>query len=243
MRQVSWVLLLFFLFSPLNGFAFDDRYPPFDLKDLKNRVLNTGPINKPDEKGAFRDKDLVIAWETKRIESSVVEVRYKSKQVVQIELPGKDEYSNALGEVFYADLDGNGLNDIIIHPEFWGSGLGSFYKTTTILFQAKPGQFQRLDFTSFNFDPRDLVDLKGDGKYELLIMQLADGLAKHNFWTYTPYRIENFNLVMDKKSFIGFPKFIFFTNKPNNQATNMLSQQQKDEYLQMLPQVIKSSSV
>ena len=242
MRQVILISVLLLSF-PFSGYSFDENYPPFDLKVFKDRMSNAAPINKPYEKGEFRDKDLTISWVTKVPQSSVVEIRYKTKLVAKVELPGSDDHSDFLGEVFYTDIDGNGLSDVIIHPAFYGGGLGSFYKTTIILFQTKPGRFRRLDFTSFYFDPRDFVDLKGSGHYQLLIMQLADGITRHNFWTYSTYRIKDFNLVMDKKSFPSFPKFIQYTERPNNTPTNKLTEKQKIDFLRTLPAVIKSKAV
>jgi len=236
---LSFWILVSILCLPSKGFAFDERYPPFETKAFEDRTLKAVRINGA-EKGEFRDKDLTISWETKAVRSSEVDVRYKSKLVVRVELPGKDDYSNFLGEIYYVDLDGNGLSDIIIHPAFYGSGLGSFYKTTTLLLQVSPGQFRRLDFSSFYFDPRDFIDLKGDGRYQLLIMQLADSLPRHNFWVYVPYEIKDFNLRMDKKLHPDFPKFIWYTEKPNSKPTDKLTQKQKNEYLKTLPLVIKS---
>ena len=243
----SFLTLVLLLSFPANGSALDDRYPPFDIKAFKDRMLNAELINKPEERGEFKDRDLSIKWTSKGMETSRVEIRYKNKLTVQVELPGKDDYSNAVGEIYYADLDGNALPDIIIHPAFYGSGLGSFYKTTTILFQATPGQFRRLDFTSFYFGPEDFVDLKGDGHYQLLMMQLMEALGQdrkpHNFWVYTPYEIKDFSLRMDRDPAPGFPKFIWYTERSNDKPTDKLTQQQKGDFLRTLPSTVESKLV
>jgi hypothetical protein len=244
MRKILWVLLFLFCLPPYSS-ALDDNYPPFDIKAFKDRMLNTAPINRPDEKGEFQDKDLTISWVTKTLEFSTIKILHKEKLIKEIKLPD-GEWTDFLGEIYYVDLDHNGLQDVVISPSWYGSGLGSFYKMATILFQVAPGKFRQLQFLSFYFEERNFVDLDGDGKLELLMMQLAqlecsDGKI-HSFWTYIPYRIKDFHLMMDK-NIPDFPKFIGYSQKANGEPTSKLSQRQKDQYLDTLPVHIMSRLV
>ena len=230
-----------------NSSALDDRYPPFDLKIWKDRTLKSSPINKPYEAGKYKEGDVTISWETVVFESSIVEIRYKDKLVEQIELPGDRDWSDFLGNIYYVDLDRNGLPDIVLAPEWYGCGLGSFHTTTDIYFQYAPGKFRRLEFTSYYFEIRDFVRFEKSGNPELLMMQYValESLDKklHGFWVYVPYRIKDFNLVMDRNSHPGFPKFIWYSRKDNNQPTDKLSKKQKKQYLDTLPALIRSVPV
>ncbi len=245
MKQLVLLVALLLCFWS-NGNAFNAKYPPFDVDDWKDRMLQAVPINKPREAGRFTDNDLTISWVTKMPESSTIEIRYKNNLVKKTKLPD-GEWADFLGEIYYTDLNHDGLSDIVISPSWYGSGLGSFYKTVIIYFQIASGKFRQLQFLSFYFEGRDFVDLDGDGKLELLMMQLAqlecsDGRV-HSFWVYAPYQIKDYNLVMDRKSFPGFPKFIQFTNKQNSMPTDKLTDRQKDEYLRTLPLAINSEAI
>lgn len=236
-------IFIFIVFAQY-GYGFHEEYPPFDSKSLESRRLKASPINKPEGKGSFENGDVVISWMTKDFESSTVEIRYKKELVEKVELPDGREWSDFLGGIYYVDLDHNGLPDIILSPADFGSGLGAFYKTVLIYFQTTPGNFNRLEFTSFYFKVGDFADLKGDGKLELLVMQLAQLECSdkkiHSFWVYVPYEIKGYNLVMEKDSYREFPKFIWFTHKPNSQPTDKLSTKEKNEYLETLPALIES---
>lgn len=245
-RLIAYLIFLIFILPFQNNcIAFNEDYPPFDVKAWSDRMLTTSQLNTTDS-GEFRDKDLIIGWENVPMESSSIQIRYKNEVVTQIDFPEDDEWSAFLGEIYYSDLDGNGFSDIILQPADFGSGLGAFKKTVTLLFQTTPGQFRRLNFVSFYFEPRDFVDLKGDGRYELLMMQLAqiecaDGKL-HSFWVYAPYEIKDFSLVMDS-TLHDYPRFIWYTEKPNSKATDKLSIQQKDDFIKTLPAVIRSEAI
>jgi hypothetical protein len=242
------VFLAVFLWACIpNSTALDDRYPPFDLEVWKDRTLKATPINRPYEKGKFQEGDVAISWVTKVFDSSMIKIRYKNKLIERIELPEDGRWSNYLGDIYYVDLDHNGLPDIVISPAWFFSGLGSFNTTKLIYFQIAPGKFRRLEFTSFNFEIADFVNFDRDGRPELLMMQLAglkcsDGKF-HSFWVYVPYEVKDFNLVMDKSLHPDFPKFIWYSEKQNNQPTDKLSQKQKNQYLNTLPALIKSMPV
>ena len=241
------VLVFLLIAFTSNGHAADERYPAFGRGTLETRSLKALPINKPEAKGLFRDKDVSVSWETKVFESSTVEIRYKGKLIEKIELPGGREWSNFLGNIYYTDLDHNELPDIVLAPEWYGSGLGSFDTTTDIYFQVAPGKFRRLEFTSFYFEITDFVSSDKDGGLELLMMRLAyvnstDGKA-HSYWVYVPYKIRDFNLVIDKDFAPDFPKFIWYSKKENSEPTDKLSSKVKNDFLASFPPNISSVQV
>ena len=240
---VIFLAVFIWVYIP-NSTAFDDRYPPFDLKVWKDRTLKATPINRPYEEGKFQEGDVTISWVTKVFDYSEIEIRYKDNLIKEIELPEDGRWSNFLGDIYYVDLDHNGLPDIVINPAWHGCGLGSFITTKLIYFQIAPGKFRRLEFTSFYFEITDFVNFDRDGNPEVLMMQLASlncsDKKLHNFWVYVPYKIKDFNLVMDRNGHPDFPKFIWYSKKPNNQPTDKLSRKQKNQYLNTLPALVKS---
>lgn len=244
-RYIIFLIVVISLVYVKNSLGFDENYPPFDIRTWGNRMLKISPVIKG-QKGEFKDKNVTIWCSPQGIEEyrAVVNIEYANKIVSKVVFPLSKDDPSILSEIYYVDIDKNGLSDIIIGTTSMGCGLGAFDNHIIVLFQTKPGKFRRLDFNTFYFDIRDFVDLKGDGKYELLITQLAginclDGKG-HDFWAYIPYEIKDFNLVLNRNLHPDFPKFIWFTEKHNDKPTSKLSQKEKDDYIKTLPSMIKS---
>jgi len=247
-RYIIFLLVVIILVHVKGSSAFNDNYPPFNVKVWGNRMLKMPPV-VTGQKGEFKDRNVIIRCSPQGIRGyrAVVNIKYANKIVSEIAFPLSKDDPSILSEIYYVDIDKNGLSDIIISTTNLGTGLGTFDNHIIILFQTTAGKFRRLDFNTFYFDVKDFVDLKGDGKYELLMMQLAqiecsDGKL-HNFWVYIPYEIKNFNLVLNKKLHSDFPKFIWFTEKHNDKPTGKLSQKEKDTYIKTLPSIIKSQGI
>ncbi len=145
-----------------------------------------------------------------------------------------------LGDVWEADLNGDGLKDFVIYASHMGNGIPP--DNGIILFQTASGAFRRLDFETYGFDPADFTDLDRDGRPEIIISSLYqdngnDGRL-HSFWVYAAYGVENYSLKRMDFGKAGFPSFIWFTEKPNSQETTKLSESQKKTYYASLPSVI-----
>ncbi len=247
-RYIIFLLVVIILVHVKDSIAFNENYPPLDVKIWGNRVLKIPPVITG-QKGEFREGNVTIRSSPQGIWGyrAVVNIGYANKIVSKIVFPLSEEDPSILSKIYYVDIDKNGLSDIIIGTTNMGSGLGTFDNHIIILFQTEPGKFRRLDFNTFYFDIRDFADLKGDGKYELLITQLAginclDGKG-HDFWAYIPYEIKDFNLVLNRNLHPDFPKFIWFTEKHNDKPTGKLSQKEKDDYIRTLPSIIKSQGI
>lgn len=243
------ILLLFFLGHLPTGWAYPENYSPFSKndklthpefkilmeggKDLDEKTVTSGeisihriPLREPNGE----------RWKL----SSIIEISFRSKVVGRI---NADKRYPFIGEIKEADVDGNGLSDLVIEASYMGSGVSP--DAVIVLLQTEKGKFQRVDYDSFEPSSDDFVGFGNDGNEVLLTgltsLRGLDGRI-HSFWTYVPYRVKGFDLVMDK-SISGFPKFIQFTHAPNDKPTNQLTQLQKDEYLRTIPAVIKSVPV
>lgn len=246
--NMKWMItvIAFLLGCSRIGFAYDGHYPPFDEGRCPGNELKASPVIDS-EKSEFEDGNLSISryFADKNWMTPVIDIKYDDKQVLKLDFP--TENAGLPAEIYYADLDGNRLPDIVITASNLPTGLGTFCHDTFILLQVAPGEFRLLTFESFYFgldSLKDIVDLDGDGNYELLMQQLLQTECSdkrvHSFWVYVPYKIKDYGLMMGKDGFAGFPKFIQFTKRPNGSPTKKLLQAQKDEFLKSLPALIKS---
>ncbi|MEI7751858.1 MAG: VCBS repeat-containing protein [Candidatus Omnitrophota bacterium] len=174
--------------------------------------------------------------------SSTVELSYRSKIVARINNDQKYPY---IGEIREADLDGNGLEDFIFIVSYMGNGIP--IDAVILLLQTKKGEFKRLDYDTYSPSFNDFIDFNRDGKYEVVITSMsqlkgADG-KYHSYWVYSVYEFAEFNLVIDNLLATGFPKFIWFTNRPNSKEAKNLSPAEKNGIIRSLPQVIESKSL
>lgn len=157
------------------------------------------------------------------------------------ELNGDAKYPY-LGDIWMADLDGNGLKDFVIYVSYMGNGIPP--DNGVIIFQTSSRVFRRLDFETYGFEPSDFTDLNEDGKAEFVLCSLYQDEGKdgklHSFLVYTVYRIEDYSLKRMEFGKAGFPSFIWFTEKANSQETTKLSEGQKKIYYTSLPSSISS---
>lgn len=239
MRQILLIAILLFCFSS-TCFPFPKKYPPYNLEILIGRTLNIEPINQPRESGEFRNRNLSVEWTASDLDHGKIAVRHGNRPVTTVESKG---HSVLLSEVYYTDIDRNGYPDVLIALPSFGNGLEAHRSKVVVLFQTEPGHFRMLAFETLFFDPNDVVDLDGDGQFEVTVTDLVwvkgqDGKQK-SIWFYTPYRIQGFDLVMDQRFFPGFNCAVRFTRKPNNKAMK-LTKEQKAGLVGKMPAVIRS---
>lgn len=111
-----------------------------------------------------------------------------------------------------ADLDGNGLADVVLpyYPGTQGLGLGC---RLYLYSQIEPGVFAKLWLPAERFSPEDICDLNGDGRREIITCVLIRHEG-HSYWVYRAWRLDGPELANVDAS-LGFPRGAQFTHKPN----------------------------
>ena len=214
--------------------AYEDSYPPYKVKDGPPSSLDLEALVDYDREEYKSEDGSIIAklQETSDdLDFLVQEGNYilAEKQNREIPFPFA---------VYRADVDGNGLEDFIIFSSYRGCGLGAL-STMTEMFLKKPeGGYQRIYYDSFCSGLEDIVDLDNDGKYELITLDMHYA-GKHNYWAYNIYRFENYKLVNADAEFEGFPKFIWYTDKPNDKDTTHLNSDQRKEFTRFKDRLIR----
>ena len=122
-------------------------------------------------------------------------------------------------ETYVADLDRNGLKDLILRIPTCGNGLAPSSHIVTLTFDSlgRPVPFEADGyFQTTNDGIADIVDLNSDGKAELIYMNFSDG-----YWITNLYRVSSARWERVKGTYAGytFPLFTRFTFKPNHSPT------------------------
>ena len=144
-----------------------------------------------------------------------------------------------LPKVFQFDIDRNGLQDYIVLLQI---GVNTFLRGTDIYLQKQKGRYQKISFEGTDNAIGDFVDINQDGRYEVIITSMCSN-KEHNFFTYNIYEFHNYKLVNADKKYKGFPKFIWFTYKPNDKDTTLLSKEEKQKHIDEKNASIQYSTV
>ncbi len=184
------------------AFALDPNYCPFSRAEMKlvktTRVKNASHSN---------------------VAASVIHTG-EDTRVFRITIGGTKVYEETVDiwmertRTIVADLDRNGLEDVIkeVYHGTQGLGLGC---ELLIFTQYESGKFARILIPSERFTPDDICDLDGDGKKEIVTCVLVK-YGGHNYWVYRCWNIPGAKLAcVDAKH--GFPRAVWFTKKPNQQ--------------------------
>jgi hypothetical protein len=127
-----------------------------------------------------------------------------------------------------ADLNGDAVLDYILFCPYGNNDVGD---VVFVLSEGPRYAFAMVSSLYAGLD--DFLDIAGDGRFHFLHSTLAgdrqvrgkDGLA-HNYWVYNLLIIDGSTVKVDLSS-AGFPKWIFYTFRPNHEETDQLTLDQK----------------
>lgn len=244
-KKLSILLFTFGLLS-VDGQAYLENYPPFPFGQNNFSSLAVQPVitHMEKQKTVQLGKIEIEKVSTESFNYSIG-IYYEGRLLAS--LNEAHEWPFFIGDIFYVDVDKNGFNDIIIYVNQSGVGLGGIWDDIFIFLQIDDGKFRKIHYNTYRSDIADFIDVNGDGRFELLITEIAgldslDGKT-HSYWFYNLYKIEDFNLVMANELDSRFPKVIWFTHKPNDKETEKLSSKQKEAFIKSLPREIISAEV
>lgn len=208
--------------NPSVGWAYFKDYPPYEFKNGPPKHLEAEML-ADFNKQYYESKDGAVAVRLKSgfasIDFLVEEGGYVLAHKDELELP----YPYA---VYGADLDGNGLRDFIIYY-WWGApGINLSLIRVEIYLKKERGGYRKIYYDSNSPGLEDFTDLDNDGKYEVIITDYYCG-KKHTYYSYSIYEFKGCELVNADNKFKGFPKFIWYTYKPNDKDTKHLTKKER----------------
>jgi len=136
-----------------------------------------------------------------------------------------------MSRVYQADLNGDKKEDFIILTSTMGCGLAAHGCMATFLLSSYE-DYKITPAYSMSPGPEDFVTLDDDGKCYFVHTSFVygekgrDGKV-HNYWVYNLLQFEGNKVVLDNSVDERFPKWIWYTFKPNHKATTQLNDEQK----------------
>lgn len=213
--------------------AFPSSYPPYPAEseapwptlDATEVVNYGGPTE-------FVEGDVRITVSApSRERSAVTQVWVDDALVFDTATAHPEDWFPFGARAFYTDLTGDGRKDILIYSSVGGNGLGAPLEVADLLIRRADGTFRNSSFMAFAAVPGDFADLDGDGRYEMLWVHFYFE-GGHSYWVYRVVQVEDSGLRLNDALAEEFPKIIWFTNKPNDQPTQRLSQAERQRLIQ-----------
>jgi hypothetical protein len=236
----KWLLsLIIFSVCNTSASAYTEDYPPYKFKDgppkhLRIRALKDIQGDLSNGKYEYKSDDGKIivkaAWAAQRVYSLLI----RDGGFVLVD----EEMDMYLKDVYRTDIDGNGLEDFIVFKNYMGQGSGALRDMVEIYLKEKEGVYHRIEYDSDKAGLEDFVDLNGDGKYSVLIEGESgwnDASAPeifHTCSTYDVYEFKDFKLVNANVKFKGFPKFVWWKFKPNDEDAAQMTKEARKKATQ-----------
>jgi len=151
------------------------------------------------------------------------------KPLLYKEIPSfikKDIGSEDMGtKVYRVNLTGNGMHDFV---SFVHAGASPLMDEIHIYLKTRLG-YREISFAEDpNADIRDIVDINHNGKLEVILGNLYLS-GKHSYIAYSIYEVKNYRLVNADRKYIGFPKFVWYSNKKNDKDTSRLTVKERQK--------------
>lgn len=226
MKMLTIMFVLIFVSISTKSFAYMENYPPHLFKSGPYGHLDIKPLVDYD-KSDYVSKDGKV--KARLVENSdSLDFYLKVGEVTLAKMIERDvPFPYA---VYEYDLDKNGLNDFIVFNSYRGVGLGVNMGKTEIYLSHSNNKFTHVSYESWSEGIEDFVDINNDGKIEV-ILGGCQGFGDHTFFTYNIYQIVNFKMVNANKKFKGFPKFVWYTHKPNDKDTVKIEMEERSKYV------------
>lgn len=212
--------------------AYPESHPPFPAgKPVPYPSLRAEPVLDYRTETPFEEGPLRISTSPERDKvGRVIEVRVNNQLIFDTASAHPDLYFQFGSRVFYTDLNGDGLKDILIYSYPGSVGLGAYIEIADLLIARPDGQYTHATFEGFAAGPQDFLDVNGDGNYEMLwVNYFFEG--DHSYWVYRIVQISNDGLRLNDQLIPDFPKIIWFTEKPNDKPTQRLTAAEREDLI------------
>ena len=231
MRIVVLLICGVFFWTTRAG-AYPESHPPFPAgKSTPYPTLTAEAVlgyaaEVPFEEGLIR---ISTSPEREKV-GRVTEVLVNGQLIFDTATANPDFYFQVGSRVFYSDLTGDHRKDILILSYPGANGLGAWIEMADLLIAKADGTYKHTSFEAFAAGPEDFIDVNGDGRYKMLwVNYYFEG--DHSYWVYRVVEIGDDGLRLNDQLIPGFPKIIWFTEKPNDQPSQRLTGAQREDLI------------
>ena len=222
MRRIAVVSVGLILWTTGISFGYRADYPPFRFKDGPPAHLNIKPLVSGE--GDYKSKDGSVVVHLKELKLYEVEFFLKVGKTMLVS--SDQDIEGFPYSAFQADLDNNGLDDFIVFYNYRGPGLGAHHDRVEIYLRKNNGGFGKISYDTFDAGIEDFIGADKEGKYKIIITGFYQG-NRHNYFSYDIYELRGNRLVNADAKVKGFPKFVQYKVKNNDQDTGRLTQQER----------------
>jgi hypothetical protein len=134
-------------------------------------------------------------------------------------------------ESYEGDLNGDTYPDYVFVKYFNGNGLAWGYANVGLVLSEGDNDFSVEVVESYAPEPKDFISINGQTAFIHASFQYGDLCTDgkyHNFWVYRLYSIDDNQIAPADHLSPDFPKVVFYSFKPNQKETNLLTQEAKD---------------
>jgi hypothetical protein len=134
-------------------------------------------------------------------------------------------------ESYEGDLNGDTYPDYVFVKYFNGNGLAWGYANVGLVLSEGDNDFSVQVVESYAPEPKDFISINGQTAFIHASFQYGDLCTDgkyHNFWVYRLYSIDDNQIAPADHLSPDFPKVVFYSFKPNQKETKLLTQEAKD---------------
>jgi hypothetical protein len=231
--SISAFLSICCLLGNQESAAYPERWPPFPAgESAPYPMLKAEPVVGYNARfSPFEEAPVRIRTSPRQDGyGRVTEVLVSGRRIFDTQTAHPDARFEFGSRVFYVDLTGDGLKDIMIYSYPGMVGLGSQEEIADLLIQRQDGSFRHATFEAIYADHADFVDVNRDGRFEMLwSYYYFEG--NHSYWVYRVVEITDDGLRLNDALLADFPKIIWFTEKPNDQPTQRLTMSERQHLI------------
>ncbi len=227
-KPVLTLPILIFLIFAVKSEAYDKDYPPYKFKVGPFKSLQSKPLVDYDH-SEYKSSDGKVV--VRLIEKDSESFDFDIKEDNNIVFKKNIRDTPFPYEVYREDVDGNNLKDFIVFSSYRMNGFSSWGLRVEIFLRKKEGGYQRIAYDGAYVGMEDFVDFNKDGKYEVIISGIYSG-REHTYYSYDIYEFEDYKLVNADSKYKGFPKFVWFTNEPNDKDTIHLTSKERKVHVE-----------
>jgi hypothetical protein len=221
MKRLLVIICVFICSFVTHASAYSEKYPPYAFGSVPEALIDARVLIDV-EHTAYRSSDGTVVVEVKEQAEEFV-FSFNVDGVTLIEKNVSEGISPSF--IYETDLDANGRNDYIVISDSRGCGLAAQISMIDLFMSEEDGSFSVISYETFDAAIQDFLQ---DGT--LLRMDMYGG-AKHNYFVYSRYRVDDGVLVNVNSEHKGFPKFIWYTNEANDKDTTHLSPEERAAFI------------